>query len=310
MKKYAIGIDVGGSHISCKYYDLLTNQLIEDSLKHLPLNNLGSKEEVFSTFVQLLKPCVDDLGDEQLAGIGLAFPGPIDYENGIGLFNGDNSKYLSLYKVNIRQELSDRLGIGSGKIRFINDATAFAIGEYKLGALKDAQRALAITLGTGFGAAFLEKGIPVIDDDRVPGGGCLWHLAFAQTIADDYFSTRGLIERFKSLSGINVQGVKEMAELYDSNETASSVFKDFGIQLAILLKPWLLSFEVDKLVIGGNISKAYKLFEEHLINTLSQDGIQLTVSPSHFLEDSAFIGAASLMDDSYYNTLLPQLKLM
>ena len=227
MKKYAIGVDVGGSHISCKIFNLSSKSFIERSFKALSINSRGSKDSIFDTFETLLKQPIENVGVSNIVGIGLAFPGPIDYEQGIALFRGDNSKYLSLYKINIRTELSKRLGIDKEHIRFINDATAFAVGEYFKGELSGSDRSLAITLGTGFGAAFLDKGIPVINDNRVPKGGCLWHLSFDQTIADDYFSTRGLVGRYKYLSEKEVEGVKQISELYAIDAMAQQVFADF-----------------------------------------------------------------------------------
>ncbi|WP_430816093.1 ROK family protein [Carboxylicivirga sp. RSCT41] len=310
QKKLSIGVDVGGSHISCKVIDLNTRQLGNVGFNSLPMNNQGSKESVFETFAELINPCIQQVGKENVVGIGLAFPGPIDYENGVGQFTGENSKYQNLNQVNIREELRDRVDIAGDQIRFINDATAFAAGEYFNGELTGSCRSLAITLGTGFGAAFLDMGVPVISDEKVPEGGCLWHLPFDKGIADDYFSTRGLVERFNVLSNRYVEGVKEMAELYSTNHIAQEVFTDFGNKLALFLRPWLQKFEVDKMVIGGNISRAFHLFEGALNHGLKQTGLNVLVKPSSRLEDSAFIGAAMLLDDDFYQSVKEQLKRM
>lgn len=308
--KIAIGVDVGGSHISCKLYDLEENKLLNDSFFSLPIDNTGSTDAILETFEKLLKPVMSGLDANELAGIGMAFPGPFDYLNGIGLFTGENAKYIHLNQVNLREEFSVRLNLQQERIRFINDATAFALGEYFNGALQKASRCLAITLGTGFGAAFLSEGIPVIRDNSVPGEGCLWHLPFEEGIADDYFSTRGLISRFESSSGQKVEGVKEISAFYQENESARSVFTDFGDKLARFLSPWMLSFRVERLVIGGNISRAYSHFEVPLKKELDHTGMQVDVRPSTLLEDSAFIGAAVLLRDAFYEGIKEQLKYM
>jgi glucokinase len=49
--------------------------------------------------------------------IGIAMPGPFDYLTGICLMKNVN-KYESLYGLNIKQELSDRLGIDVQNIVF------------------------------------------------------------------------------------------------------------------------------------------------------------------------------------------------
>jgi glucokinase len=309
-RKLSLGIDVGGSHISCKVIDLDTRKFIKGFFNSLPINNQGSKQSVINTFAALIQPCLQQLNSEDIVGIGLAFPGPIDYVNGIGQFTGENSKYQNLNQVNIREELSNCLGIEGEQIRFINDATAFAVGEYFNGELTASENSLAITLGTGFGVAFLDHGIPVIKDERVPEGGCLWNLPFEKTIADDYFSTRGLVDRFNAMSGSDVGGVKEIAELHMTDDCAQNLFDDFGSQLALFLRPWLQKFQADKLVIGGNISRAFKLFEQSFNQGLSQAGLNVATRPSLNLEDSAFIGAAMLLDDAFYHSIKAQLKLM
>ena len=307
MKRYAIGVDVGGSHISCKIYDLIEGLLLDNSFTSVDLNNSGSKEEILNTFVELLQPVLKKINKEELAGIGFAMPGPFDYLNGIALFAGENAKFDQLNQVNIKQELSERLALADVNIRFINDATAFALGEFFNGMLKGSSNSLAITLGTGFGSAFLSKGIPVITENTVPYQGCLWHLKFEEGIADDYFSTRGLVSRFENESGLKIKGAKEISDLYEQNEFARNVFHDFGAKLAHFLSPWIKSFGIERIVIGGNISKAYTLFNDALQQNLNT---KIEVNSSQLLEDSAFIGAAVLLNDEFYDSIHVQLKHM
>ncbi|WP_439183307.1 ROK family protein [Carboxylicivirga taeanensis] len=309
-KRYAIGVDVGGSHISSRVFDLRLNKLVEDSGRHLAINNEGSKQELLDTFEALIQPTIQKYKNEELAGVGIAMPGPFDYDKGIGLFSGENAKYVQLKNVDVRGELSQRLGMAPTDIRFINDATAFAIGEYFSGELKEAHNAIAITLGTGFGAAFLSNGIPVLVDERVPKGGCLWYLPFEEGIADDYFSTRGLIARFERLSQRKVAGVKEIADLFEEEPAAQEVFADFGKQLAVFMGPWLKRFEADKLLIGGNISNAFGLFKTPLVSHLHSMGVRTLVLESHLLENAAFVGAAALLNDDFFTSIKDQLQHM
>ena len=307
MKRYAVGVDVGGSHISCKIYDLSEGLLLDNSFNSVDIDNSGSKEEILNSFEELLQPVLNRINKKEMAGIGFAMPGPFDYLNGIALFSGENAKFVHLNQVNIRQELSKSLDLPEEHIRFINDATAFALGEYFNGALRNSTRSLAITLGTGFGSAFLSNGIPVITENTVPDQGCLWHVKFEGGIADDYFSTRGLVSRFEKLSGLQIKGAKEISDLSEQNEFARNVFQDFGTKLAQFLSPWIESFGIERIVIGGNISKAYTLFKDDLQQNLNT---KIKVNSSQLLEDSAFIGAAVLLKDEFYESVHEQLKHM
>src|SRR5688572_21060975 len=87
--------------------------------------------------------------------LGVAVPGPFDYERGISLVR---HKLLELHGVDLRSELAAALGFAPSSIRFLNDAAAFALGEWWVGAARGHRRAVGITLGTGLGSAFLDAG--------------------------------------------------------------------------------------------------------------------------------------------------------
>jgi len=306
----SLGIDVGGSHASCAAFDLTEKRLIPESISHIPLNNQGSKTEVIDEFASLIQACVDKINADCLVGIGIAMPGPFDYVNGIGLFTGENAKFQCLNKVNVELELKERLNLPEIPVRFINDATAFAIGEYFLGQLKGCKHTLAITLGTGLGSAFLSDGVPVITDVKVPENGCIWHLPFEKGIADDYFSTRGLVNRYFERSGTKLKGVKELADLARENSLAMELFQDFGEKLALFLVPWIKSFQVEAVVFGGNISKASHLFNDAMNEQLNKEGLRVQIYYSELQESAAFVGGAQLLNKEFWNLVKGQLKYM
>ncbi len=306
----SIGVDVGGSHISCAAYDLKNKKLIAESISHIPLNNQGSKKEIVDAFGTVLRLCISKIEANDLLGIGIAMPGPFDYVNGIGLFTGSNAKFQSINQVNLRDEIQENIGLMNLPIRFINDATAFAIGEYFLGKLRGGKQTLAITLGTGLGSAFLSEGIPVIVEDTVPENGCIWHLPFEKGIADDYFSTRGLLNRYFERTGIKLTGVKEIADLATEDEQVKELFTDFGEKIAFLLSPWIKKFKVEAIVFGGNISKASYLFDDAMNQQFKKDNLELRIEYSELQESAAFVGGAQLLDSEFWESIKEQLMHM
>ncbi len=309
--KLAIGVDIGGSHVSCMAYDLTRKTLLKNTHAENDLDNHGQPSEIIEAWGETIKQTMDLAGNSQVAGIGFAMPGPFDYVKGISLFTGQNGKYENTYGMNVPVELRKYLSLtGDFKIRFINDATAFAIGEDQVGKARDFENSLSVTLGTGFGSAFIKNGFPVVEGAEVPGNGCLWHLPFEDGIADDYFSTRGLINRFEKASGEKLQGVKQIAELAGTNPLARELFNDFGTKMGLFLKPWVENFGIEVFVMGGNISKAYHLFGSSLNAYLEQAGLKMEVTISELKETAAFIGAATLVDDKFYEKVLPALAKM
>lgn len=310
-KRFAIGVDVGGSHVSCTAYDLDQKQLLENTHAENDLDNHGQPAEIIEVWGKTIRKTMELAGTENIVGIGFAMPGPFDYEKGISKFTGQNGKYENTYGLNVPVELRKYLDLNDNfKIRFINDATAFAIGEDQVGMAKDFAHSLSVTLGTGFGSAFIKTGLPIVDGVEVPENGCLWHLPFEDGIADDYFSTRGLINRFQKSSGKQFSGVKEIAELATNDSLAQDLFNDFGEKMGLFLRPWIEKFGMEAFVIGGNISKAYPLFGNSLNSYLKNNNLNLEVFISELKENASFIGAATLVDDSFYPKVLPALKKM
>ncbi len=89
---------------------------------------MDDAEVILQSWVKALRP--DHKSSEEIITIGIAMPGPFDYEQGISLMKG-MQKYDSLYGMNIRQILAERLGIPGEHITFINDAEAFYAGELR-----------------------------------------------------------------------------------------------------------------------------------------------------------------------------------
>ena len=311
MKTIAIGVDVGGSHVSCAACRMEEKKYLPDTLSENDLDNQGTVEEIIGIWSRTIQRTIDKVGFENLKGIGFAMPGPFDYVNGIALFKGNNKKYESIYGLNVPDALREKMNLPAGfPIRFINDATAFAIGEDWIGKARGTVNSLSITLGTGFGSAFLSNRLPVTSGENVPETGAVWHLPFENGNADDYFSTRGLLNRYQALTGKQLSGVKELAQLAANEKIAQELFVDFGHKMGVFLKPWFEKSKTEVLVIGGNISNAFHLFGKHLQRYLADNGVEIRIEISELKEAASMIGSSILTDDTYYEQLKPLLATM
>jgi glucokinase len=310
-KTIAVGTDVGGSHISCSAVHLQQHVILPGTHKASKLDNQWPACDIIEVWANTLGEALGQLRAGEVAGIGFAMPGPFDYVNGIALFKGNNKKYDALYGLNVANLLQQALQVPDDfSVRFINDATAFALGEDFMGAAQGTTRSLSITLGTGFGSAFLNNSLPVVTGDTVPETGAVWHLPYKNGNADDYFSTRGLLGRYEAATGVALPGVKELAGLALTDEVASALFTDFGECLSKFLGPWMKGFDAEILVIGGNISHAYSLFGPALEQSFQQQQVQARVSVAQWHEEAAVIGSALLADDAFYQKLLPSIAYM
>lgn len=309
-KSIAIGTDIGGSHISCAAVDLVSGKILKDTLTERVVDNQAQATKIIAVWADALSAVLEKVSLEKVKGIGFAMPGPFDYVKGICYIRGV-AKYENLYGFNITDAIASSLDVPEDfLIRFMNDASAFAVGEAWAGSASKANRSLSITLGTGFGSAFISNRIPIVDGDEVPKMGCIYHIPYRDGIADDYFSTRGLLGRYKSATGKELNGVKELAELVSSDKIVSDLFNDFGENAGLFLAPYLKKFKAEILVIGGNISHAYALFGNVFENRLKKEGYRGEVAISTLKEDAALLGSAYLLDDSFWTSVQHALPLM
>jgi glucokinase len=308
--KIAIGMDIGGGHIKCAAVDLGKNEFIDGSVAESAVDNQASADEILGVWSSVIKRSIDSQGMENIDGIGFGMPGPFDYVKGIALFE-KVLKYESLYGVNVAEEMRNRLGLTENfPVRFINDATAFALGEDWVGKGAAYTRVVALTLGSGFGSAFIEDGIPVVTGNKVPEIGAVWHLPYKDSIVNDYISTNWFMKEYEKRTGKIQPGVKELADLYDEDPVARDLFSEYGKNLAETIAPWLKSFGAEIVIPGGNISRSFDLYREALVEELGPELADLKIEISELREDGALLGSARLVNDEYYNKVFPTLKYM
>ncbi|MDF9796480.1 glucokinase [Catalinimonas alkaloidigena] len=308
-RSIAIGVDVGGSHICSAAVDLNTLQIIPQTYYSTKLDNSAPKEVLMQQWSNTIAQSIEAIQNEveEEINIGFAMPGPFIYHKGIAMFER-NEKYEQLYEVSIPEELNQSLQYTHCRYRFINDAMAFGIGVAGLEYAAEGKKVLAITLGTGFGSAFLTNAIPRLCSDNAYEGPFLWDKPYKNGIADEYFSTRWFVKRYQELSGELVKGVKEIADL--KNPISQSLFEEFGQNLSDFLTPYLKNFMPDALILGGNISKASHLFLPKFGAQLQQAGISTKVVISESMEEAALVGAARLFAPQLWVQIekdLPQL---
>lgn len=296
--KIVIGVDVGGSHISSAAVDLETLKIIPETKHSVKVNNKASKEEILLNWSEAINKTLKCLRLEEPISIGFAMPGPFQYKIGVAKFEV-NDKYENLYDVSIPDELKGFLNSKNVKLRFLNDASAFGVGVSVMEKAKNFNKTIAITLGTGFGSAFIKDGIPQIQSDDVPEGGCLWDKPYKDSIGDEYFSTRWCIKRYHEISSKQVKGVKEIAEA--NNEYSRAVFEEFGSNLAEFMTPFLQKYQPDLIVLGGNISLAHEFFLPTLKKKIKENGMEIVFEISKLMEDAAIVGSAKLFDSNFWD---------
>jgi len=252
-----LSADIGGSHITAGLIDLENRKVLAGSLKRTVVDARGSSDEILGKWSQLLVEILH-LSPVKVSSIGLAVPGPMDYQQGVSLIENQD-KFRSLYGKNIKAELSSALAIDVSCIHMENDALCFLKGELWYAASDPSTRTLGITLGSGFGSAF--------SDGREVNDANLWSRPFKNGSVEDYLSTNWFIRRFIEETGIQCAGVKEILEV--NNQTAKKIiFDEYGDNLNEFLNDVIDEFNVHQVLIGGNIALAHQLFTHRFSKVL------------------------------------------
>jgi glucokinase len=222
---------------------------------------------------------------------GVAIPGPFDYEAGVGRYRGVG-KFGALDGVDVGAALEAGLNSAPGGVHFVNDAIAFALGEWASGPAQGRSRVVALTLGTGVGSAFLYGGQPVTTGPSVPPEGRADLLTSGGRPLEDTVSTRGVLAAYHGRGGTAGATVADIARRAAAGDSlATDVLATAYRTLGAALRPYIRAFQAEVLVIGGGMSAARALIEPPLREGLDVRGLLITYSPG--TEASALRGAAS-----------------
>jgi len=261
-----------------------------------PVDSGASAAAILDRWCGALAEARDACGGARLGGVGFAMPGPFDYPGGISLIRG-LGKYESLYGRNIRAEVRERLALAADvPIQFANDAECFLLGECWRGALAGMPDAMGITLGTGFGSAFLRGGEVATTGGGVPPDGWLYNAPFRGATAEDHFSGRGLLALHNSNGGNRAESPREIAARAGGGDArALEVFRQYGELLAEFLDPWSRAFRPLGIVIGGSVARSWRFFGPSLTRAMAAGGLDFPLRPSALFEEAALLGAARMV---------------
>ncbi|MBV9822688.1 MAG: ROK family protein [Actinobacteria bacterium] len=277
-------LEVGGTHVTAGWVNAASWQVSGLSRTELPGD--GTAEEL----IALLAGAGARLAAPSGAVWGIAVPGPFDYARGVAYYVGVG-KFEALAGVDVGAALGTAL---SGRLCFSNDASAYGIGEWLVGAARGSSRCAVVTLGTGVGSAFLDNGNSVESGPSVPPEAELHLLSHAGRPLEDRVSRRAIRAAYAAAGGSDAPDVKEIADRARAGDPlAAEVFAAAFRVLGAVLGPWLRRFEAELLVVGGSISRSFDLIEAPLRDGLSAfvDGT-FPIRPAGQPELAPVVGAA------------------
>lgn len=282
MKKYAFGVDIGGT--TCKIGFFETSGKLLDKWE-IKTNTEGNGESILSDVAKAVdnKLAQEGISKEEVQGVGIGVPGPVK-SNGVV----NRCVNLGWGIVNVEEELTALTGL---KVKVGNDANVAALGEMWQGGAKGCKDVVMVTLGTGVGGGIIVDGKVVAGFNGA--GGEIGHI----TVSDEEIEPcncgqYGCLEQYTSATGIVRVAKRKLAKTSDETSlrkfdelTAKDIFDEAKAGDAVALK---LVDEVcgilgaalsniacvvnpEVVVIGGGVSKAgailIEAIQKHFMET-------------------------------------------
>ncbi len=266
MKNYCFGIDVGGTTVKMGLFQT-DGQLVEKW--EIPTRTEEGGKAILPDIAAyaMAKLVEKDISREDVAGIGIGVPGPIDADGVV-----PHTANLGWGYKEVTKELSELTGV---TCKGGNDANVAALGEMWKGAAAGHRSGVMVTLGTGVGGGIIIDGRIVVGtngaggeighihmDDSIPwlcgcgNQGCLEQVASANGIVR-LAKWMQETETKETVLDLETMTAKEVWDaVKDGDAFACEVAERFGKYLGLALANIASTVDPEVFVIGGGVSKA------------------------------------------------------
>ena len=273
MPEYAIGVDLGGTNLRAAAIDRSGTLL--DKISGTT-NFSEGRDAVLGDIDAAIRKLQERHGASGLAGIGVGVPGFIRMKQGY-ITGSNNLPYLENFPV--RDEISRRIG---ATVILENDANAAALGEKWMGAGRDVDDLVLLTLGTGIGGGIISCGRIV--RGFVGMAGELGHITVVPNGNPCGCGNQGCLEKHASATAITAMArllqlgeevtskeVYDMAARQDKvGEKARYIWQVAGEALGIALATLVNAFNFPLYLLSGGMLPAWEYFQPHMMRTLEQ----------------------------------------
>ena len=237
-----IGIDLGGTNVRAA----LENDGVIVNFRKEPFNTKLSLEETLAQLKEFIRPLVA----KGVRGIGIGVPSVVDVKNGV-VFNVTNIP--AWRRVPLKEILEAEFAI---PVCVNNDVNCFALGEHQFGTLRGLKNAVGVSIGTGLGSGI------IINDSLFEGVNCgageIGLLPYLDHNIEYYASGNLFKVKF------NTTAEEANKQACAGNAVAIGQWKEFGMHVGEALKCIAYAYDPEAIVLGGSLSKAFRLFNESM----------------------------------------------
>lgn len=303
MKKYVVGVDVGGTNVELGLVDPRGNII---SRLSFATRDFSATPRTLTTAIceaagALLRK--EHVVKAKVEGVGVGLPGLVDVQKGVVrlLPNIPGWKDVLLQK-----DMEKRLGL---RVQVENDVNMITLGEWQYGAGRGFSDLVVMTLGTGVGAGLVLAGALY----RGPGfaAGEIGHAPFSEKGPACGCGGWGCFERYvgnKELqhlaAGIFRKKAVTLEEVYakatEGNRKALGFWDMVGQRVGNGLVGAVNLLNPEAVVIGGGVSRSFSFFEPAITRTLRRramrtQGEMARIIKAELDNDAGIIGAKVLI---------------
>lgn len=283
-----LAVDFGGSAI--KYGVWQENRLERQASVPLP----ETWEMMLQTLTSLKKQFE---ANDEITGIAISVPGAVDQANDQIL---GTTAISYIHQRKFKQELSQHFdGL---PVHMENDANCAALSEIWQGEAKETNNSLFLVFGTGVGGAIISNRRVHIGKHFFGGEFGYMFLNEEKTFSE-LASIVLLTKRYEQMTGNSVDGPTLFALAKKGDHLADALLTEFFRYAARGIYNLIVSFDPDKIILGGAISKNQRFVEEvnnEIKKLKARSGataLMSEVAASRFGNEANLIGAV-------YNYLL------
>ena len=315
VRKYYVGIDLGGTFIKGGIVDDLGNIIYADKT---PTESENGADRVAMNISALVKTLLQKVGlnKDDVEGIGMGVPGMIDSKAGNVIYSNN----LRWKDFRIGEKVSQLTGL---QVKIANDANVAALGEAKFGAAKGFENVVLLTLGTGVGGGIVAEGkllegnksagaelghaVIVANGEQCTCGrkGCLEAYASATALIRD---TKRAMEEHKDSKMWEIGSLEKVTgkvafDYKDSDPYAKEVVENYIAHLAFGITNFANIFRPQVILLGGGVCAQGDALVKPLQALLNRDifagelGPQVEIKIAELENSAGLLGAAALLMD-------------
>jgi glucokinase len=302
MKPYSIGVDLGGTNLRAAAISQ-EGVILEHIEGRTPIQAgpTAVVADIVASIEELGRRLAGGKSSGALAGVGVGVPGFIDLKKGV-IAGWGNAPAFNGYP--IRDEIERKLG---ARVILENDANAAALGEKWMGAGREVDDLVLLTLGTGIGGGIIIGGR--ILHGYMGMAGELGHLTISPNGNPCGCGNNGCLEKHASATAIAAMGqlvnlgvgltsldVYKLA--VEGSERARAVFRTMGEALGIALAGLVNIFNFPLYLLSGGPLPAWEFFAPAMLKEVERRSFTYRTAPTQ-IEPAKLGNEAGLYGAAY-----------